>query len=110
MEISYGCDRKHVESSSPDNGNRFFFLLSLFGINTPGIVHSMQSLWFFLLCDKGGFAGLDSSTFMCQEVQLTLLLILPTAMHLAVGGFELSSNVTTWCIMAAAGSILLRIY
>ncbi len=85
-----------------------FSSYSLYFASIPPGVYTVCSLLGFLALrhrNMRGLADFDSRTFMYQEMQLILLLILPTAMHFVVGGLESSSCVTTWCIMAPAGSI-----
>ena len=85
-----------------------FSSFSLSVASIPPALYTLCSLLGFLALrqkNMRGLADFDSSTFIYQEMQLILLLILPTLSHVVVGGFDSSSNVTTWCIMAPAGSI-----
>jgi hypothetical protein len=73
----------------------------------PGIYTIFIFLGFLALRHKNtrGLADFDSSTSMFQEMHLILILLLPTTMHILVGGIATSSFVLTWSIMAPAGSI-----
>ena len=82
--------------------------LSLFFSALPSFIYTVCSFIGFRMLrlkNRIGLADLDSNIFVYQEMQLILLLILPPAMHLMVGGLNTSSNVVVWSIMAPAGSI-----
>jgi hypothetical protein len=55
--------------------------------------------------NREGLSELDSSTSVYQEWQFFMLLILPPAVSLIVGGLTTSRFVASWTIIAPAGSI-----